>query len=83
MVLGIQIFHFDILMFFLLYKNESRLIKSPVLLSVCPPLITSEPLVDFHDIWHGGKAIQGDFDAIIFNPIASIILKLLGFRFVR
>jgi hypothetical protein len=27
-----------------LSKNESGLIKSPVCLSVCPPLTTSEPL---------------------------------------
>jgi hypothetical protein len=31
----------------------------------------------------GGDAIQGDLDAIIFNPIASIILQLLRFKFVR
>jgi hypothetical protein len=39
-------------------------------------------LVDFHEIWYGGNAIQGDLDAIIFNPIASIILKLLNFKVV-
>jgi hypothetical protein len=27
-----------------LLKNENKLIKLPVCLSVCPPLITSEPL---------------------------------------
>jgi hypothetical protein len=27
--------------------------------------------VDFHEIWYGGNAIQGDLDAIIFNPMAS------------
>jgi hypothetical protein len=53
--------------FSLLSKNESRLIKSPVCLCVC--------LVDFHEIWFGGNAIQGDLNAIIFNPIASVILK--------
>jgi hypothetical protein len=69
--------------FSLLPKNESRLMKSPVCLSVCPPLITSEPLGRFHEIWYGDNAIQGDLDAIIFNPIASIILKLLRFKVVR
>jgi hypothetical protein len=39
--------------------------------------------VDFHEIWCRGNAIQGDLDAIIFNPIASIILKLLSFKVVR
>jgi hypothetical protein len=29
------------------------------------------------------NAIQGDLEAIIFNPIASITLKLLRFRFAR
>jgi hypothetical protein len=42
----------------------------PVYLSVCPPLMTSELLVEFHEIWYGGNAIQGDLDAVIFNPIA-------------
>jgi hypothetical protein len=40
------------------------------------------PLVDFHDIWYGGDAIQGDFDAIIFTPISSTVLKWLTFRVV-
>jgi hypothetical protein len=31
----------------------------------------------------GGNAIQGDLDAIIFNFIASIILKLMRFKVVR
>jgi hypothetical protein len=38
-------------------------------LSVCPPLITLNCLVDFYEIWHGGSAIQVDLDAAIFNPI--------------
>jgi uncharacterized membrane protein len=29
-------------------------------------------LVEFHKIWYGGNAIQGDLDVIIFNPIASV-----------
>jgi hypothetical protein len=69
--------------FILSLKNESRLIKSPVCLSVCLPLIIFNRLVEFHEIWYGGNVIQGDLDAIIFNPIASIILKLLRFKFVR
>jgi hypothetical protein len=30
-----------------------------------------------------GNDIEGDLDAIIFNPTASIILKLLRFRVVK
>jgi hypothetical protein len=33
-------------------------------------------LVDLDEILYGGDAIVGDLDAIIFNPIASTILKL-------
>jgi hypothetical protein len=51
--------------------------------SVCPQLITYEQLIDFHEICCGGDAIQGDLDAKIFNPIASIILKFLRLKFVR
>jgi hypothetical protein len=40
-------------------------------------------LVEFYEIWYRGSAIQGDLDAIILNPIASIILKLLRFKVVR
>jgi hypothetical protein len=40
-------------------------------------------MVDFHENWYGGNAIQGDLDAIISNYIASIILKLLRFKIVR
>jgi hypothetical protein len=50
--------------------------------SVCPPLITFEPLGNLHDIWYGDDAIQVDLDAIIFNPIASTILKWLRFNVV-
>jgi hypothetical protein len=32
-------------------------------------------LVDFHEILYGGDAIQGDLDAIIFNPVPSTNLK--------
>jgi hypothetical protein len=64
-------------------KYECGLIKSPVCLSVCPPLITSEPLGRVHEICYRGNAIQGDLDEIIFNPIGSIILKLLNLKVVR
>jgi hypothetical protein len=38
-------------------------------------------LVYFHQIWYRGEAIQEDLDAITFNLTASIILKLLMFKF--
>jgi hypothetical protein len=38
--------------------------------------------VDFHEIWYGGSAIQGNLDAIIFIPILSTILKWLRFKVV-
>jgi hypothetical protein len=38
---------------------------------------------DIHEIWYGSNAIQGDLDAINFNSIASIVLKLLRFKVVR
>jgi hypothetical protein len=40
-------------------------------------------LVEFYEIWYGGNSIQRDLDVIIFNPIDSIILELLRFKFVR
>jgi hypothetical protein len=40
-------------------------------------------LVDFHGIWYECDAVQGDLDAIIYNPMASIILKWPRFRLVR
>jgi hypothetical protein len=57
-----------------LKKNEITI------LSVCPPL---NCLVELYEISYEGNAIQGDLDAIIFNPIASIMLKLLRFKVVR
>jgi hypothetical protein len=39
-------------------------------------------LVDFHEVWYGGNDIQGDLDAIIFNPISSTFLKWLKFKTV-
>jgi hypothetical protein len=40
-------------------------------LSVCSTLLNR--LVDFHEIWHRGNAIQGNLNAIIFNPIVKTI----------
>jgi hypothetical protein len=52
-------------------------------LSICmSPLITSE-LPDRCEIWKGGDASQGDLDTIVFNHIASAILKWLRFSLVR
>jgi hypothetical protein len=52
--------------------------------SVCVPLlITFEPLGRLSWNLYGGNGIKGDLDAIIFKPIASIILKWLTFKFVR
>jgi hypothetical protein len=51
----------------------------PKWLSVCPPLITFEPLGRFSRNFVRRNDIQGDIDAIIFNPIASIMLKILMF----
>jgi hypothetical protein len=44
---------------------------------------TLNRLVEFHEIWYGGNAIHGDLDAIVFNLVDSMILKLLSFKFVR
>jgi hypothetical protein len=67
--------------FSLISKNESKLIKSPVCLSVC--LSPTNRLVYFHEIWYGVKTIEGNLDAIILNPLASIILKWLRFKVVK
>jgi hypothetical protein len=40
-------------------------------------------LVDIHEIWKADDAIQEDLDVIIFNPIASTILKWLRFKLVK
>jgi hypothetical protein len=39
-------------------------------------------LVDFHEIWYGGNAIQENLDATIFNPISSTVLKWLRFKVI-
>jgi hypothetical protein len=42
-------------------------------------------LVEFHELWYGGNAIERDLEAIIFNPMASFhfILKLMSLKVVR
>jgi hypothetical protein len=40
-------------------------------------------MVDFHEIRQAGHAIEDDMKAIIFNPIASTILKWLKFKLLR
>jgi hypothetical protein len=37
-------------------------------------------LLDFHKIQQEGHAIEGDISAMIFNPLASVILKRRTFR---
>jgi hypothetical protein len=50
--------------------------------SVCPPLITFEPTGRFSLNFVAGDVIQGDLDAVIYNTIASTILKWL-IKFLR
>jgi hypothetical protein len=62
----------DIKMFapFLAYiplKMKGRLIRSPVCLPMCPPVLLNH-LVDFHEIQQGGHIIEGDLDVIFFIP---------------
>jgi hypothetical protein len=38
-------------------------------------------LVDLDESLYGGDVIEGDLDALIFNPIVSTILKWLRFKF--
>jgi hypothetical protein len=42
--------------------------RSPCCLPVCVCLL--KQLIDIHGIQQGGDAIEGDLNAIIFNPIA-------------
>jgi hypothetical protein len=77
------VFHFHCIFFILLTKNVSRLIKPPVCLCDPPPPWHLNRVIEFHEIWYGCNAIQGDVFKIIFNPIASIILKLLRLKVVR
>jgi hypothetical protein len=40
-------------------------------------------LANLYEMCYGGNAIQGHLDAVIFNPIDPIILKLLRYKFVK
>jgi hypothetical protein len=40
-------------------------------------------LVDFYEIQQGGHAIEGDLDAVLFNPIPSSIQKWRTFKLLR
>jgi hypothetical protein len=69
--------------FNLLYKNESRLIKSPACLSVCPPLISFEPTVGFSlnlvCRWCHWRWCR----CYIFNLVVSAIPKWQKFKLLR
>jgi hypothetical protein len=71
--------------FGLLYFNKEKKAYEMTSLSVhlCLPLITFERIGNFYKIRHGSHAIGDDLDSIIFNPIASTILKWLRFRLLR
>jgi hypothetical protein len=47
------------------------------------PNKTLNQLVDFHETQQRGHAVEGDLDAIIFNPVASKIPKWRTFKLVR
>jgi hypothetical protein len=53
------------------------------MLSVCLLLITFQPSGRFHEIQQRGHAMEDDLDTIIFNPIASTILKWQTFKLLR
>jgi hypothetical protein len=40
-------------------------------------------LVDFYEIQWGGHAIEGDIDAVLFNPVLSAIPKWRTFKLLR
>jgi hypothetical protein len=40
-------------------------------------------LVDFYEIQYGGHAIEGDLDAVLFNPVSSTIPKWRTFKLLR
>jgi hypothetical protein len=54
----------------------------PVCLCV-PPLYLLNQLVEFHEIQYGGHAIEGDLDAVLFNPVSSTIPKWRTFKLLR
>jgi hypothetical protein len=64
----------------LLYGKNGQ--KGLLALGVKDLWISFEPLDTFSWDFVGGDAIQGDL-VVIFNPIASVILKWLGFKVVR
>jgi hypothetical protein len=55
-------------------KNVGERDHHPACVSVFPHQLLNQ-LVDFHEIWWAGDAIQGDLNVITFNPITSNILK--------
>jgi hypothetical protein len=58
--------------------------RSPVFPSVCPPpQITLNQVVDLYEIQLGGHAIEGDLDAVLFNPVPSTITKWRTFELLR
>jgi hypothetical protein len=57
--------------------------RSPVCLYVPPPKWLFNHLVDFHEIQKRGHVTEDDIYAIIFNPIASTILKWQRFKLLR
>jgi hypothetical protein len=50
---------------------------------VCLPLITVEPNGRFYEIQWGGHAMEGDLDAVLFNPVPSTIPKYRTFKLPR
>jgi hypothetical protein len=57
-------------------NRKVRLMRSPLCLFLCVSHVQLlNQLVDFHDIQQGSQAIEGDLDAVPFNPIAATIQK--------
>jgi hypothetical protein len=51
--------------------------RLPVYMSFClSPLITFNQLVDFYEIRYGDHVIEGDLDAINFNPVPLSIVTM-------
>jgi hypothetical protein len=40
-------------------------------------------LIDFYEIQYGGHAIEGDLDAVLYNPLISTIPKWQTFKLLR
>jgi len=50
-------------------KNGNRLMRLPLCLCVClSPHQLLNHFIDFHEIWQGGDAIEGDLSTIILIP---------------